>query len=102
MSIRHIAQYMTEERIKPNQYSQDCSAIKYRVDEIMKELEIHISISYASSEAKENRLFERCRGRYLMKEYEEESKCARRSLASVNKYKYDGKFRSKEVLIMKN
>ena len=56
------------EKIKSNQYTQDCSAIKSRFNEIIKELNIEIEIRFSRSKIEKNMLFEKDRGAYLMVE----------------------------------
>ena len=58
MDRRHLIRCMLEEKTKVNQCMQDCSTCKCRVDEIRKELEIEIKISYSSKKVKEISPFE--------------------------------------------
>ena len=49
MDRKNLIRYVKGDKIKPNQYTQDCSVIKSRVDEIIKELNIEIEIKYSPS-----------------------------------------------------
>ena len=49
MDRKNLIRYTKGEKIKPNQYTQDYSAIKSRFDKIIKELSIEIEIRFSLS-----------------------------------------------------
>ena len=66
MDNKNLTKHMNDDKIKPSQHTQDCSAIKSRFDEIKKELRIKILIEYSSKEIKKKEHFEQNRGGFLM------------------------------------
>ena len=62
MGNKNLMKCMKEEKIKPSQCTQDCSAIKSRFDEIKNELSIKTLIECLSKEIKKKEHFEHNRG----------------------------------------
>ena len=80
MDNKNLIKHVKEEKIKPSQHTQDCSAIKSRFDEIKKEVSIEILIEYSSKETKKKEHFEHNRGGFLMFECDTQSKLHRKSM----------------------
>ena len=77
---KNLITFMTQDKIKPSQHTQDCSAIKCRFDKIKKDLSIEIEIQYSSDKVKDNETHEMNKGGHLMLECNNNSKAIRRSL----------------------
>ena len=77
MDRKQLIRAMTTEPTKPNQYVQDCRAIKSRFGEIKRLLNIDIVIKYSSKNIKKCETFEDNRGGFSMNKSDTQSKSMR-------------------------